>query len=350
MKHICIYCTTEKNEEEFNREHVVPRMMGRYNDAPVLGNYQVCKECNTFFSQNLEAEIGIDSYEALLRMKSGTKRLGRGTKLKSNRLSIVCQKGIFKGLHFTPVANPDILDGVSYEIEPCIGIKISNNEYEYYSIEALPMATTEIIQRLKEFEKPIIEFGYKKEKVEFILREKGYIGESYTYTESDFIQEFGEKDFPMSINVSIDSIMRRISAKTIFNYICYNTSAMQILDKKYDDIRKYIRYGDWNAEKLWFRYSIGYISEVSPPNHTSHVIGTMLHLRNGVWELLGCITWFGSMTYIMKICDLTSNLNVNSKSKIKILLIPDIDTKFTYFNNETREITEEEARFIYEKK
>ena len=73
MKYTCIYCKKEKEESEFNREHVVPQMMGRYVNAPVLSNHEVCQECNSYFSEEVEGKIALDSYEALLRMKSGIK-------------------------------------------------------------------------------------------------------------------------------------------------------------------------------------------------------------------------------------------------------------------------------------
>lgn len=62
MRYTCIYCKTEKDENEFNREHVVPQMMGRYTDGLVLNAHQVCKECNSFFSREIENKIGLDSY------------------------------------------------------------------------------------------------------------------------------------------------------------------------------------------------------------------------------------------------------------------------------------------------
>ena len=48
-KHICIYCKKEKDESQFNREHVVPRMMGTYENGFVLSNNEVCEEdrCKT---------------------------------------------------------------------------------------------------------------------------------------------------------------------------------------------------------------------------------------------------------------------------------------------------------------
>lgn len=58
MKHTCIYCKEEKEESEFNREHVVPRMMGRYTDGFVLSDYQVCQHVTRFLVKRLSIKLG----------------------------------------------------------------------------------------------------------------------------------------------------------------------------------------------------------------------------------------------------------------------------------------------------
>jgi hypothetical protein len=62
----CIYCLSEKSDEKFNIEHVVPRSLGRYDNGYTLYENQVCEECNSYFSKNFETSIGLDSLEALL--------------------------------------------------------------------------------------------------------------------------------------------------------------------------------------------------------------------------------------------------------------------------------------------
>ena len=72
----------------------------------------------------------------------------------------------------------------------------------------------------------------------------------------------------------------------------------------------------------------------------------MISLANGKCELLGCITWFGEITYIMKLCEIPPVEVHNIGDGLKGLEMPKIDTKFTYFNNQTSEITTESAMFI----
>ena len=156
MKHTCIYCKQVKDENDFNREHVVPRMMGRYTDGLVLSQYQVCEECNSYFSKEIENKVGLNSYEAFLRMKSGTKRMSNGRKVHGPRISFTGQDGLFNGLSFIPIADDSAPEGFRLEIEPCIGIKTSKDEYDYYKIEELPVATESLLNKLKGYTSPII--------------------------------------------------------------------------------------------------------------------------------------------------------------------------------------------------
>ena len=72
----------------------------------------------------------------------------------------------------------------------------------------------------------------------------------------------------------------------------------------------------------------------------------MLSFNNGKCELLGCITWFGEITYILKICEIPPD-SVHDLGGLTEMVMPAVDTKFTYFNNETSEITNEAAMFVY---
>lgn len=345
MKYTCIYCKQEKEESEFNREHVVPRMMGRYTDGPVLSSNQVCEECNSYFSKEIENKIGLDSLEAFLRMRSGIKRMSDGRQLGNTRISLEGVEGILKGLQFLPVADSSKQERLHLEIKPCVGFKIDDNEYEYYSLEDIPNATKERIEELKQFSTPIIQFGYTEEEVSTVLYEKGYLNENDKYLEKELPDEYKADEFITNIKFSIDPIVRRVCAKTIFNYLCWSTSAEFMLESRFDSLRNYIRYGIW-SEDLWFKYSRGYVSVATPPNDTAHIVGTMLYNNNGMWELVGCVTWFGEITYILKICDLEPVAEHNVGS-MKAIVTPMFDTKFLYFDNETTTIDVDDSYFIY---
>lgn len=285
--HTCIYCKKEKEDDAFNREHVIPRMMGRYVNAPVLSNYQVCQECNSFFSREIEDKISLDSYEAFLRMKSGIKKMSDGRRLSNSRITLSGAEGLFKGLKFIVVSDATNPERIHFDISPCIGIKKSEDEYDYYSIDELPTATDEMIQSLKEYASPIVQFGYDPDEATSALIEKGYITDKAQYSEKSIEEEYGAADFTASIKFSIDPLVRRVCAKTIFNYMCWSTSAEYMLDSKFDALREYVRNGVWN-DFLWFRYSMGFVSTATPPNEISHAMGTMIYCNpeSKMWELL----------------------------------------------------------------
>jgi len=345
LKYTCIYCKETKDEKDFNREHVVPMMLGRYTNALVLSEHQVCRACNSYFSKEVEDKIALDSYEAFLRMKSGIKRMSEGKRIGHTRIKLSGADGVFKGLPFTAVSD-ESEDRMHFEIAPCVGFKISEEEYEYISIDAIEQATDEKLESLRKFTNPIIQFGYEQDVIEKVLIEKGYINENSTYSQDGIKEAYSSKDYTTAIKISVDSYARRVCAKTVFNYLCYKFSATEMLDSKYDKLRTYIRYGIW-SEDLWFRMSMGYVSAVTPPNDTAHVVGTMVGRNGDNIELLGCVTWFGEITYIFKICEIEPLNQTHIENGQTIAVLPPIETPFTYFDNETTKIIDEDSMVIF---
>jgi len=338
-KYKCIYCLQAKDEIEFNREHVVPRMMGKYQNSFVLSNFQVCQECNSYFSNQIENKIALDSYEAFLRMQFQDTPMSNGRKLIGNRIRLMGNEDIFKGIPFSVVTDKSNPYRVRFEAAPLVGIidSLENHEYNYYTLENLPDATEEIEKKIKESTQPIINTGIDRELLDPALIEKGYPVGHYTYSEKTVSDLYEEPEFTTVINIEIDPLMRRVCAKTVLNYLCYSRGKEFVLDSCFDEIREYIRYGNW-SEKLWFRYSKGPISTVKMPNDTAHVIGYMWYRENGQWILCGCITWFGDLTYIFKLGDTSQKVQ-----KVNVL----DSTKMACFNNVDRTITEDAAVHVY---
>jgi hypothetical protein len=70
--HRCIWCLTEKREEAFNVEHVLPQSFGTFEDNFTLVHV-VCNDCNDFFSRDLEPWLARDSLEGFDRYRYGQK-------------------------------------------------------------------------------------------------------------------------------------------------------------------------------------------------------------------------------------------------------------------------------------
>lgn len=338
-KHQCIYCLQYKEAEEFNREHVVPRMMGTYENGYVLNDNQVCEECNTFFCNELENKIGLDSYEAFLRMQHQHTPMSDGRRLAGLRIQLKGNEGIFKGIPFTVITDQTSPQRIRLYVPPLVGI-IScpeRQEYDYYSIGDLPVITDEVAEKIKGAPDPIVNTGIPKEELEPILIQKGYLHDGFKYSEHMIKDMHPNPEFLTAIDLKIDSIMRRVCAKTVFNYLCFSRGSTYVLNPQFNAIRKYIRYGIW-SEELWFRYSRGPVTTAEMPNATSHVVGYMWFNEGGRWILCGCLTWFGELTYIFKLGDIGRPVQLFNLLEA---------TQMACFNNETRTISTDEAVHVY---
>lgn len=193
-------------------------------------------------------------------MRSGIKKMKDDHRVRNNRLAITGVEGIFNGLRFIPISDSNSSERVSFEIVACVGFQKNNEEYDYFSIDEIPDATEEVMQRLKKYKSPIIQFGYEREQIDTVLREKGYLNEKSTYSEKEIANEYSKSDFLTNIKFSIDPIVRRVCAKTIFNYLCWSNSAEFMLDSKFDALRNYIRYDVWDDNSALLLYLSKYYS------------------------------------------------------------------------------------------
>ena len=337
-KHKCIYCLQEKDESAFNREHVVPRMMGTYQNGYVLSNYEVCEECNSYFSRELEDKIGLNSMEGFLRMQHG-RTMSDGRMLRGDRVSFKGTDGIFNGLDFIPVVDNQNPERIHFDILPRIGIlaDAQSEEYNYYEAESLPKASPETLARLRGKEAGIVTVGMTQEEAIPHLKDKGYLDTSYAFNEVSVKDLYKKADFTTKITASIDSIVRRTCAKVVLNYLCYSKGKDFVLSDDFNDIRNYIRYGKW-SDSLWFRYSQGPVTSVEMPNDTAHVVGYMWFPEKESWILCGCLTWFGETTYVFKLGETEHHVSL-------INMLP--STKMACFDNDSRTIIEDEAIYLF---
>lgn len=337
-KHKCIYCLKEKEKNEFNVEHVISRMFGTYKNSFTLHDYEVCEECNSYFSKELESSMNLNSFEGFLRMLHG-RPMSDGRYLRKERVSLSGVEGMLKGLSFTPIVDKENEEKLQFHIDPCIGIMSEENsgEYNYYSLQDLPNATANIVEFLKQKEKGIIRINIEDEIALQVLKEKGYIESNFCQQGVQIFDLYKEPGFETQVKISVDSIVRRFCAKTVLNYLCYSKGKEYVSSTNFDEIRRYIRYGVW-SDNLWFRYSKGPVTTVDLPNNTAHAVGYMWYPENKKWTLCGCLTWFGEVTYVFK-------LGITDIDVVQVNVLP--GTKIACFNNVDRTIQEDEAVHIY---
>lgn len=348
MKHICIYCKKEKEESEFNREHVVPQMYGRYQDGFVLNSNQVCRECNSYFSTNLENVVGLDSIEALDRMQFGTRKMRDGRKLNGNRMKIVFTETALKGVVVRPTADSTRPERIRFQYGPLIGILREDGEYDYYVPDQVPVATEAEKDRLGGKKRPILAIGISEEESTAVLKERGWVSESSGYAAIQPQEILGTEDVLFSIKDVDDPIKRRLAAKTVLNYLCYRYGKDYALREEFDPIREYVRYGTWNPDKLFFLFKTEPLSFCDLPNERSHAVGFAYDITDDVNYFIGIVTWFGKLTYEIRLYedkDAVVKYNIGGQKMIAANKKLE-DTWMLYCDNDKRVQSEENSIFI----
>lgn len=328
----CIYCLQEKSETDFNREHVISRMFGTYENAPVLNHCEVCMECNSYFCDELENVVSLDSYEGLLR----TQRIQRahhsvGRPIGKTRLTVTGQNDMFKGLRLFISANPNNPEGIQLEIVPSVGI-INNpntNEYDYYQIDNLPEFSEEIHSKMSQSASPIITFGYNEKDVHDALENKGFDLSGAKYTSGLNLSDVTpETTLDVAIKSKVDSILSRLAAKNILNYLCYVFGKEYLLDRRFDDLRNFVRYGiETDGVKMCLNN--GGLSGLPEKVTNGHVIGTALATAEAPY-LSGFVSWFGEITYSFLVERL---LNNNALPPMSYAICDNTRRTITEYNN-----------------
>lgn len=251
MLHKCIYCLQEKESNDFNREHVIPKSFGKFRNNFTLLNL-VCKDCNDFFSKELELPLGRDSMEALLRIRYDIKP-SREFNFKSlNRVSFRMKtRDVYNGMYLELEFNKSRGD-MGFTPRTQIGITKDNGKtYEYFLWK-------DIISR-ETFEKQGYDFSpgtpvrivisrndiTNKDKVLQELKDKGFKYSEKGYKDDPFLYtDKIVKTFVMGI---VDDNIHRAIAKIAFNYFVYSLEDLSLtavaFSSDLDDIRQFIRYG-----------------------------------------------------------------------------------------------------------
>lgn len=335
----CIYCLETKPVSNFNREHVISRFMGTYENAFVLNQNQVCKECNTYFCENLENTLSLDSLEGLLRTEKLPRKMSVQRAIGRTRLRVVGQNGIFKGLKLYISSDSKNQEGIQIECAPSIGFAFDGKAttYEYFSIDTIPECTDEIRKRLSSSKSPIITIGYDEGEVAAALMAKGFDLSKAKYKGNVLLSEISEENIiETQINCKVDSLLRRLAAKNIFNFICYSYGKEHALQSIFDNLRAFIRYGTLDAPMKMF-ISNGGLKNIPNPKENGHIVGTAWSVIGKTLYLCGFISWFGAITYIFALYPIPTGM-INCPPS----------NKFVICDNQSKELDLQERLVVFD--
>jgi len=301
----CIYCRRE--DQEFDREHVIPQAYGNFEPKAFILYDSVCKDCNNYFGRTLDFALSRDSTEALLRFRYGTKPASEARDLPYSKLELkIAQPGPWFGATVVMEA-----DRTGKAVEPVPVAQATfrwkgGRDWNYLVERELQPGT------LAQYVNPIpgtLEIRVMgptttdHERVLEILKSAGI----------KFHQE-GSLMNPMTndgkvlveISAAVDQTIFRAIAKIAFNYVAHQHGSEFVRLADFDDIRNYIRYGTaprWAARKPVV---------VPLPNpilfdDTRQSRQTNGHLVTFDWNagqmgFMGQVSLFNTITYRIAIC------------------------------------------------
>lgn len=303
----CIYCLQEKPKSEFNREHVIPQMFGTYSGDNLVLHDNVCINCNSFFSRELEDKVSLDSYEAFLRTAKGSKQFKSFKQLGRNNLHFSGSGPVVESMPFEVYAHSDGRSNeLIYQPKSVIGIMRdeSNRIYDFYSIEDLPPCSPEEQARLRKLISPYSFCGYEDKDIKRIieaLESKGYDVSNIGFGSMPFSEIIDDSISKIELFVKNDIINWRLSAKVMYNFLCKIYGAAFVLEPGLDELREFILYGINNDffKNRMFSSTESFSYPHCPKD--GHCIGTGITEIDKKDYLCVFVSWFSKLSYIFAI-------------------------------------------------
>lgn len=229
----------------FNKEHVVPRQLGSFENSPTLIE-KVCLDCNRFFGKTLELAFGRDSIEAVYRLRHGQKRPNEFDGFRGSRLSFKVPAHLpGGGVVLEPRPGPSG-DDIVMTLPPQVGVQVRGRpDWRYFTdedlshedCEDLPPSDAKLNLRLVAADDAGVE------RIRALVRR--YFPK---------FREEGALDLPrpelvdgkalVEIKSKVDRLLARAVAKISFNYMALHAGSEFARNSSFDPIRRFIRFDE----------------------------------------------------------------------------------------------------------
>jgi hypothetical protein len=236
----CIYCLAEKQDEDFNRDHVIPEAFGLFEGNFVLTC--VCADCNTFFGKTVELKLARDSLEGHDRVRAG---LRPATDFKSigKRSTTYVEFGEDSGVSgaqgylVAPKAGGDL--GVT--VKPRVGFsQAQGGPFDWFPIDGIP-TKDELLAR-----------GYKRGERLFMQMQGEASIEEYraALAAQGITFEVDSQIPPLAGEVGVELVYNlgrpefRALTKMALNYLAAVAGADVALFPAFDPVRRFARYDE----------------------------------------------------------------------------------------------------------
>ncbi len=296
--HECIYCRRSLAAQEFTREHVLSCAFGTFSDAPVIHN-MVCASCNQFFGDHLETRVARGAFEGLLRYQHGTKAPDRET-LRLRYVEFTLPEGsTWAGVRLTLAWRDgklvvDLISQVAlFDRATSRWVHFSDAEIEAGAVSKMTKVDTKNARI----------YGRSTEDRNRLLALLARHGISFGRLDDMDAPEglFQGGDIEVEVTFTITKGIRRCMAKYAFNFLAFVCGVAFVLERDFDRIRRFIRYGETPEYDL-VRERMGPIlqDDSATRRQTSGHLLTVNWAASGV-DLVGQVSLFNYATYAVSL-------------------------------------------------
>ena len=290
----CIYCRHELPPSGFTREHVLSRAFGTFADAPVLHN-AVCKECNQFFGDALETRVARSAFEGMLRYQRNVKIPDKG-RLHLRYVDFTIPEGSdWSGVRLHLAWR----DGRLVVDLPAQAAFLDSVESRWRHFTHTEIAGG-VLSRSPTLEtKAARLYAASSEARDGLLRLLEQQG--VTVAKLDHMDPppgmFDGSDITVEVSFTINKGIRRCMAKYSLNFLAFTYGSTFVLQKDFDVIRRFIRYGETPANPL-VKETVEPILHDDSTNRrqTAGHLLTLNWAASGV-DIVGQVSLFNSVTY-----------------------------------------------------
>lgn len=252
-EHTCIYCKKTKQVADFDKDHVVPKSFGRFKNNLTLLN-AVCKDCNHYFSKELELALARDSLWGLMRFRYGIKAFVKSKWIHGSRVRMSLDDptlGDWNGalVELIPPRNTSDSDPEIIFIPQAAFTKAAKGKWIRFRIDELP-SRAELIKEGFDLTRCKL-FGNSQADIEkckqALIRLAIDIGQLKELID-DRLPAKRQSKWRVCIESKVDSVIFRAMARIAFNYLAMVQGTIFVLSTQFDEIRGFIRNGK-NKEK-----------------------------------------------------------------------------------------------------
>jgi hypothetical protein len=325
----CIYCGKSESEIDFNREHVIPRFMGIFENNPTI-NRRICRNCNSIIFSALETKFKEDTAEGIniqmfnLDDSSQIRIRNNNTRSSFSWMNDDFFNQIFPFFEYK--------DGKFLtKFVPQIKIKRGNDSYIILPIEKLTrLKGTNKFRKLKDFldgteSKDVSIFVGSDIDDDTVMGEAigllNDLGIEYKEKERKFTKtdKDPDKKWEISMDCTIDNNVGRVIAKIAFNYFsfCAITCGQEnvLFDESFKEIKNYILgISDVSVRKIIISiknepiiYDEKLISDKN--NNNIRYVGHTINFYKENGKIVSQVSFLGQLIYTVVLGDIVPELD-----------------------------------------